>query len=118
MEDAATAEISRAQIWQWIRHPKGRLAEGGVYGGRKVTVELFKEVLSEEFKKIRNGVGEAKFNSGKYAEARELLEKTDLTVTAVALRTGYTDAAYFSRVFRKTTGTTPIEYRRAKSKNG
>jgi malate synthase len=70
MEDAATAEISRAQIWQWIRHPQGVLADG-----RKVTRELFKQVLDEEFKKIRNGVGEAKFNSGKYVEACELLER-------------------------------------------
>jgi malate synthase len=43
MEDAATAEIARAQIWQWIRHPTGVLDDG-----RKVTVELFRELLAEE----------------------------------------------------------------------
>src|SRR5258706_323199 len=43
MEDAATAEISRSQIWQWIRSPKGVLEDG-----RKVTVELFRALLEEE----------------------------------------------------------------------
>jgi malate synthase len=50
MEDAATAEISRAQIWQWAHHPKGVLADG-----RKVTVALFKEILSEELRKYPGG---------------------------------------------------------------
>ena len=40
MEDAATAEISRAQVWQWIRHPRGVLNDG-----RKVTKELFRSIL-------------------------------------------------------------------------
>ena len=40
MEDAATAEISRAQVWQWIRSPKGKLSDG-----RKVTAELFTTIL-------------------------------------------------------------------------
>ena len=43
MEDAATAEISRSQIWQWIRSPKGVLDDG-----RKVTVELFRKLQAEE----------------------------------------------------------------------
>src|SRR6185295_7136549 len=42
MEDAATVEISRAQIWQWIRHPGGKLDDG-----RKVTVELFRKIVRE-----------------------------------------------------------------------
>ena len=46
MEDAATAEISRAQVWQWIRHPRGVLDDG-----RKVTKELFRSVLDEELAK-------------------------------------------------------------------
>ena len=45
MEDAATAEISRSQIWQWIHHPKGMLEDG-----RKVTLEMFKAFLAEEIK--------------------------------------------------------------------
>jgi len=67
MEDAATAEISRAQVWQWIRHPKGVLNDG-----RKVTRELFMELLKEEMKKIRLMVGEQAFQSGKYEQAKQL----------------------------------------------
>jgi malate synthase len=70
MEDAATAEISRAQVWQWIRHPKGVLADG-----RKVTRELFRQVLDEELSKIKSGVGDSKYASGKYAKASELLDQ-------------------------------------------
>ena len=47
MEDAATAEISRAQIWQWIKHPAGKLDDG-----RKVTVELFRKIAREELDKL------------------------------------------------------------------
>src|SRR2546426_358230 len=47
MEDAATAEISRSQIWQWIRSPKGVLDDG-----RNVTAELFKRLLAEELPKV------------------------------------------------------------------
>ena len=46
MEDAATAEISRSQIWQWIRSPKGVLDDG-----RKVTPSLFKKLLAEELRR-------------------------------------------------------------------
>ncbi len=52
MEDAATAEISRAQLWQWIRHPRGVLVDG-----RKVTIELFRQVLAEELDKMREHGG-------------------------------------------------------------
>ena len=48
MEDAATAEISRSQVWQWIRSPKGVLEDG-----RKVTVALFRELLAEELAKVK-----------------------------------------------------------------
>ncbi len=48
MEDAATAEISRSQLWQWIRHPKGILADG-----RKVTTDLFRALLKEELDKLK-----------------------------------------------------------------
>ncbi|MBA4495135.1 malate synthase A [Paenactinomyces guangxiensis] len=67
MEDAATAEISRAQVWQWIRHPKGVLDDG-----RKVTFALFEQVLEEELNKIRNEIGDERFASGKYQVARKL----------------------------------------------
>ncbi|WP_110927199.1 malate synthase A [Bacillus massiliglaciei] len=70
MEDAATAEISRAQVWQWIRHPKGILEDG-----RKVTVELFQSIQKEEMEKIRNQFGKEVFNSGKFTEAADLFEE-------------------------------------------
>jgi malate synthase len=70
MEDAATAEISRAQVWQWIRHPRGVLSDG-----RKVTKELFRGVLREELEKIKTTVGAARFEKGKFDTARELFDK-------------------------------------------
>ncbi|SOC42455.1 malate synthase A [Ureibacillus acetophenoni] len=69
MEDAATAEISRTQVWQWIRHDKGILDDG-----RKVSLELVLEVLEEELSKIKDTVGEQTFQSGKYEEAAELFK--------------------------------------------
>jgi malate synthase len=70
MEDAATAEISRAQIWQWIRHPKGMLEDG-----RRVTVEMFRELLAEDLQIIRRQLGDVLYQSRKYKEAAELLDK-------------------------------------------
>ncbi len=52
MEDAATAEISRAQVWQWIRHQKGVLDDG-----RKVTVDLVSQLMKEELDRIRGDAG-------------------------------------------------------------
>jgi len=57
MEDAATAEISRSQVWQWIRSPKGVLDDG-----RKVTEELVKQLVPEELAKIKNDGFEGKFD--------------------------------------------------------
>jgi malate synthase len=70
MEDAATAEISRAQVWQWIRNPRGVLSDG-----RKVTKELFHTVLGEELVSIKSIVGEKQFASGKYTEAAGLFDE-------------------------------------------
>ncbi len=70
MEDAATAEISRAQVWQWIRNPRGVLSDG-----RKVTKELFHTVLGEELDKIKSMVGEKQFANGKYDEAAALFDE-------------------------------------------
>ena len=88
MEDAATAEISRSQIWQWIRSPKGVLDDG-----RKVTAELFKQLLAEELPKVRDYLGDAAYNAGKYEQGAKLFERitTDdkyvefLTLPAYAL---------------------------------
>ena len=65
MEDAATAEISRSQIWQWMRSPKGVLEDG-----RKVTPELFRSLLAEEL-----GKAKAAQADGKLDEAAKLFEK-------------------------------------------
>ncbi len=70
MEDAATAEISRSQIWQWIRSDKGRLADG-----RKVTVELFRKLLAEELPKVKSTLGEEAYAAGKYQDGARLFEK-------------------------------------------
>lgn len=70
MEDAATAEISRAQIWQWIHNSKGMLSDG-----RKVTKELYFPIVKEELEKIRGLVGEDRFSNGKYELAAELINQ-------------------------------------------
>src|SRR5262249_58850345 len=70
MEDAATAEISRAQVWQWIRHPKGVLADG-----RKVTVELFRQLMEEEMERLRAGEGEHRYTLENLERAAHLFER-------------------------------------------
>ena len=70
MEDAATAEISRSQIWQWMRSPKGVLDDG-----RKVTRELFRSLLAEELAKVKTIVGDEAWNAGKYEEAATLFDQ-------------------------------------------
>ena len=69
MEDAATAEISRAQLWQWIRHPKGILEDG-----RKVTVEMYQQLKEEELEKIKQEVGEETFEKGRFEQAVKLFD--------------------------------------------
>jgi malate synthase len=70
MEDAATCEISRTQVWQWIRHPAGALDDG-----RKVTAELFRRVMAEELDRIRADVGPAAFDKGQYPTARAIFDR-------------------------------------------
>jgi malate synthase len=70
MEDAATAEISRSQIWQWIRSPKGVLRDG-----RKVSRELFRKLLPEELAKVRALLGEDAWKAGRYDEAARLFDE-------------------------------------------
>ncbi|WVN42532.1 malate synthase A [beta proteobacterium MWH-UniP1] len=52
MEDAATAEISRSQVWQWIRSPKGKLEDG-----RKITAEMVRGLVPEELTKVKAVLG-------------------------------------------------------------
>jgi malate synthase len=69
MEDAATAEISRAQVWQWIRHPKGVLADG-----RKVTFEMYEQFKNEELENIKQEIGDGAYKTGRFTEAVELFD--------------------------------------------
>ena len=66
MEDAATAEISRSQVWQWIRSPKGVLDDG-----RKVTKAMVAAMIPEEMTKIERHLGEA-FAQGRYREGADI----------------------------------------------
>ncbi|MDT8859208.1 malate synthase A [Alkalihalobacillus sp. MEB130] len=67
MEDAATAEISRAQVWQWIRHPKGVL-ENGI----DITLGLVKQIIDEEMEALQLQLGKERFNRGRFVEATNL----------------------------------------------
>jgi len=67
MEDAATAEISRSQIWQWTRSAKGVLDDG-----RKVTFELFREILGEELRRVSGQPGASEL---RYDDAAWLLDR-------------------------------------------
>jgi malate synthase len=69
MEDAATAEISRTQVWQWIKHG------ATLVDGRAITAELFNQLLKEELVKIREEIGAERYDSGHFALASELFGK-------------------------------------------
>jgi malate synthase len=68
MEDAATAEISRSQVWQWIRHA------AVLNDGRKGSRELVRTLIKEELAKIENMVGSERFASGKFDKASDIFE--------------------------------------------
>ncbi|WP_432082140.1 malate synthase A [Streptomyces sp. WAC 04229] len=67
MEDAATAEISRSQIWQWIN------AEVVLDNGEQVTAELARKVAAEELANIRAEIGDETFTAGNWQQAHDLL---------------------------------------------
>jgi malate synthase len=67
MEDAATAEISRAQIWQWIKHPGGKFANG-----TKITAELVRQVLDDELAALRRELGDEGYARSHFDEAGQL----------------------------------------------
>jgi len=72
MEDAATAEISRAQVWQWIKH-QAKLDDGST-----VSPDRFAKVVAEEMDRVRTEVGAERFSHGKFQEARSLFERLSL----------------------------------------
>jgi malate synthase len=73
MEDAATAEISRAQVWQWLKH--GAKLEDG----RAVTPELVKQTIASVLDRLRSTVGAERFEKGKYELAARIFEKMMLS---------------------------------------
>ena len=72
MEDAATAEISRSQVWQWV-HNNVRLDTG-----ETVTAELVRRILDEELAAIRAEIGDQAFGSSRFDDARQLFEQVAL----------------------------------------
>ncbi len=86
MEDVATAEISRSQVWQWIRH-SSRLSEGA-----SVSADLVREIADEEMAGLRERYGEELWAKGRFDDARAVFEEVALSEefpafsTLVALR--------------------------------
>jgi malate synthase len=74
MEDAATAEISRSQIWQWVVSPKGKLDDG-----RKVTAEMVRGMIGEELAKVKAVVTAQGENTETYDQAAVIFDKMSLT---------------------------------------
>ena len=70
MEDAATAEISRTQVWQWVHNPRGILDDG-----RKITLDLVRQLTAQELERIRKERGEARFKKGHFTEATRLFDE-------------------------------------------
>jgi malate synthase len=81
MEDAATAEISRSQLWQWVQHGV-RLDDG-----RTVTAELVRQILDEETEKIRREVGAETWEAGRPDETRTIFERVALADELVEFMT-------------------------------
>jgi len=72
MEDVATAEISRSQVWQWVRHGS-RLVDG-----QAVSAELVREIADDEMAKLRERVGKEVWAKSRYDEARAVFEQVSL----------------------------------------
>ena len=74
MEDAATAEISRSQVWQWVANPKGVLDDG-----RKVTEEMVRPMIAEELAKVKATVAAQGEDTATYDQAAVIFDKMSLT---------------------------------------
>ena len=85
MEDAATAEISRTQLWQWVRYG-AELADG-----RKVTAEMFEACLADEMAKLRDALTPKVYDAGRFPEAVKLFNEL---VTGRELEAFLTERAY------------------------
>lgn len=89
MEDAATAEISRAQLWQWIRH--GAAVELTDGGERRLTADWLGELVQAEIVTILDRLGPAGFHRGRYASAARIVQEA---ATAATLPDFITAPAY------------------------
>jgi len=74
MEDAATAEISRSQLWQWIRH--GASAEMADGSTETMTSTLYRRLLDEEIAALKNQLGDNAYVAGRFPEAVKLFTET------------------------------------------
>ncbi|HCK09403.1 MAG TPA: malate synthase A [Candidatus Latescibacteria bacterium] len=72
MEDAATAEISRAQVWQWVKHKKE------LDNGETVTTDLVKNIIQEEIAAIEEDMGTEQFNTFPFDQAKKIFEEVAL----------------------------------------
>jgi malate synthase len=70
MEDTATAEISRAQIWQWLHHPSAAL-----WDGRRVTSELYRNFFFEEAERIKGLSSEPDYGSSRVDTAKTIFDR-------------------------------------------
>ncbi len=77
MEDAATAEISRSQIWQWLR--KGVTLQDGTPSGPPLTRDLVQRLVQEELATIRQALGEETYARGRFEEATRLFQQVSLS---------------------------------------
>jgi malate synthase len=73
MEDTATAEIARSQVWQWVHHDV-RLTDGTI-----VNRAFVQQMVEQELGKIRNSIGESAFDRGRFEDARDLFERVALS---------------------------------------
>ncbi|GGF84253.1 malate synthase A [Paenibacillus aceti] len=83
MEDVATAEISRAQLWQWIHHPRGVLDDG-----RRVTIKLFDRIFQEELENLRLHSVEGQDSRSRFALAASLFRNMTVADTFESFLTG------------------------------
>ena len=70
MEDTATAEICRAQVWQWLHHPDAKFEHG-----RRISIDEYQEIAAEEVERIRQTVGDKAFFAGRFDAARDLFDR-------------------------------------------
>jgi malate synthase len=84
MEDAATAEISRSQVWQWVHSPHGVLDDG-----RKVTLEMVRAMIPAALEIVTHGAAQDRFIPGDYDQAAKVFEQLIAKEPIVEFLTNY-----------------------------